>query len=82
MNRELEAMRQETTGLALLHVAQTNDLYTLFVQVRQENNNMKTNVAKCLAIAEQWAKEHNDEFGALFIAELELVRWNVVLRKL
>ena len=82
MNREIEAMRQETTGLALLHIAQTDDLYKLFIQVRQENNNLKTNVAKCLEVAEDWARGHNDEFGALFIAELELVRWNVVLKRL
>lgn len=81
-NREIEAMRQETTGLALLHVNQTPELYKEFIQVRDKRQSLKANSLECEKIATLWSENNKDEFGALFIAELPLVRWNTLLKEL
>ena len=81
-NREIEAMRGETTQLALLYINKTPDLYERFLTIRNAKGSAQKNVQICLYAAELWAKENNDEFGALFIAELPLVRWNTILKEL
>lgn len=80
--RELEEMRRETTALALLHINQTPELYEMFTTVRDKHQSLELNSKECLSMAEEWSKAHKDEFGALFRTELELVRWNNVLRDL
>lgn len=81
-NSMMEEMRQETTEYALFHVNKTPELFEQFMEVKEENNNLQTNIKKCMLIAEKWASEHKDEFGDLFVAELPLVRWNTLLRGL
>ena len=81
-NRELEAMRQETTQLALLHINKTQELYQQFIELRDKKMSMKRNVFEAEKLATLWAENNRDEFGALFIAELPLVRWNTILKEL
>ena len=75
-------MRSETTQLALLHINKNKDLYEQFIAVREAKHSLARNVAECQIIAELWAKNNNEEFGALFVAELPLVRWNTILKEL
>lgn len=78
----LEAMRAETTQLALLHINKNKDLYERYVFIRDQKWSLKKNVEKCIMVAEAWAKKNNNEFGALFEAEIPLVRWNTILKEI
>ena len=81
-NREIEAMRGETTQLALLHINKTPELYKEFLAIKEAKRNLASNVFECEKAATLWAENNKDEFGALFIAELPLVHWNTVLKEL
>ena len=81
-NKELEAMRQETTQLALLHINKTPELYKEFLELRDKKMSLKANVFEAEKLATLWSENNKDEFGALFIAELPLVRWNTILKEL
>lgn len=82
MNRDIEAMRQETTQLALLHINQTPELYKEFMEIKAKRQSLGMNSLECENRATDWAENNKDEFGALFIAELPLVRWNTILKEL
>lgn len=76
----IEEMRREATGLATIYVNSTPELWKKFVAIREKRYNAKTSFNKAQDLAEDWARDHDDEFGALFLDELPLVRWNAVMR--
>lgn len=79
-SHKIEEMRQEATGLATIYVNSTPELWEKFVAIRDKKYNAKTRFNKAQDLAEEWAGDHGEEFGALFMDELPLVRWNAVLR--
>lgn len=65
----LDDMRDDCTQLAIKHINSNVQLYNTF-------KNLKfTEMEKQ---AEWYAKQHGDEFGELFVAELPLVKWKAV----
>lgn len=79
---DLEQMRQENTQYAVFHINKTPELLTKYITLRDLHKNKKFNSDWGLQIANDWAEMHKDTFGDLFISELELVRWNKVIKLL
>lgn len=67
MEQDMKSYGQEVTELAIKYINSTPELY---------NRMKKANSMSSEAVV--WAEEHNDEFGALFITELEMVDWDRV----
>lgn len=69
MEQDMKTYGEEITNLAIKYINSTPKLY----------NRMK-NAKSIRSEAVVWAEEGNDEFGPLFITELEMVDWNKVKR--
>ena len=71
MEEDMAGYGDEATGLVIKHINSTPELYRF----------VKGNLEQGLSIkdsATTWAKSHNDEFGDLFITELDVVKWGEV----
>lgn len=79
---DIENMRQEDTQYALFHINRTPELLKQYLELKSKHHNKKTNSIIGLDIANKWAYKHNNTFGDLFQTELELVRWNKLLKLL
>ena len=70
-DQDVSNMVQEYTILAIKHINSTPELY----------NYIKGNLEYGMSIkdsATTWAHNHNQEFGDLFITELDIVDWEEV----
>lgn len=67
-DEDMEQIGDDATRLAIKHINSTPKLYN---RVKAANSIAD----ECIV----WAEEHNDEFGELFISELDSVDWNKVL---
>jgi hypothetical protein len=81
-NAGMEEIRQENTQYALFHINKTPELLAAFMDIKSNRYNNGTNTKACMFVAEQWAEKHKNTFGDLFQTELELVRWNKLLKLL
>lgn len=74
MEQDMQTYIQENTLHAIKHINKTPKLY----EVVKNDKGVSANIAHT---AHKWAKEHNDEFGDLFITELDSVNWTDVAKK-
>lgn len=74
MEEDMEDYSKEVTLLAIKHINSTPELY------KYVKGNLKYNMA-IMDSATTWARNHNDEFGDLFITELDMVDWQEVERR-
>ena len=78
----IEEIRQENTQYALFHINRTPELLEQYLHLKSQRRNRKMNSIIGLAMATDWAERHKNTFGDLFQTELELVRWNKLLKLL
>lgn len=78
MEQDMQSYRSELTTLVIKTINKSAELYkdVKFGGVNDKEYTPKTVKATCV----KWAKAHNDEFGTLFITELDDVDWNEVIR--
>lgn len=67
IEQDMSSYKDEVTGMAIKYINSTPELYS---RIKQSNNYADE--------ANMWAEEHDDEFGSLFISELDMVDWNTV----
>ena len=70
-DQDVDNMRKEYTLLVIKHINSTPELYEFVKGNQKYNMSIKDS-------ATTWASNHNDEFGDLFITELDLVDWQMV----
>lgn len=74
IEQDMASYADEATGLVIKYINSNAQLY----------RKVKTMQIARTSIAEtctKWAKEHGDEFGPLFITELDVVKWDEVARR-
>lgn len=78
MEQDMQSYGKEITTLAIKTINKNNELYkdVKFGVMGARKHDAETIKKTCI----KYAKAHNDEFGDLFITELEDVNWNEVLR--
>lgn len=69
---DMAQIGEDTTRLAIKHINGSPELYNHI-----NTNNPASLKDSCVV----WAEEHNDEFGDLFISELDGVDWERVLSR-
>lgn len=69
MEQDMKSYGDEVTSLAIKYINSTPKLYN---QVKKYGNAEQ--------VAREWAGSHNEEFGPLFVTELEMVNWDKVRR--
>lgn len=69
MEQDMKAYGEEITNLAIKYINSTPELYNRVKRANSINDE-----------AVVWAEEHGDEFGQLFITELDMVDWKKVKR--
>lgn len=79
---DIEEIRQENTQYALFHINKNKELLNLYLDIKSKHYNNKDKSIKSLELANAWADKHKNTFGDLFQTELDLVRWNKVLKLL
>ena len=73
IEQDMASYGEEATNLTIKFINKTPELYTL---VKTQNGSLGVE-GLCI----KWAKEHGDEFGDLFITELDVVKWDEVARR-
>lgn len=76
MEEDMSSYVDEVTMLAIKHINSTPELYTRIKATIEQGASLQIT-------AKWWAEEerHNNEFGDLFIAELDMVNWDEVRRR-
>lgn len=79
MAQDMQSYGKELTTIVIKQINRSAELYkdVKFGRITDKEYTPKTVKATCVA----WAKAHNDEFGGVFITELDDVNWNEVLRR-
>ena len=79
---DLESIRQENTQYAVFHINKTPELLNMYLELKNEKMSVGAKYVRALEIALDWATDNKEQFGDLFITELELVRWSKLLQLL
>ena len=69
MEEDMEDYGKEVTRLTIKHINSTPELYN-----HVSLNSPEDLKQSCIS----WADKHNDEFGPLFVSELDMVNWKEV----
>lgn len=70
----MEDIVQDVTDQTIKYINSTPKLYKNIKNVIEANQNIKF-------ACQGWAHEHNEEFGELFISELDMVDWAQVKKR-
>lgn len=75
MDADLKAMRDETTEEARFTIKNSRELQDLVQQAVNREGGVRSKAKWLKDQCELYANRHNGNFGELFVAELDLVRW-------
>ncbi len=77
---DMESLYEDNTLMAIKHINSTPELYT-DLNNSTVNNDPDATLENWVDICYSWAYMHNDEFGELFVSELDAVNWDKVLER-
>ena len=79
MEEDMENYGKEITMLAIKKINKDHDLYkdVKFGRINDKERTTKTVKDTCV----KYAKAHGEEFGELFITELDSVDWDLVIAR-
>lgn len=79
IEEEMGDYGREVTLLAIKHINSTPKLYNEVAALKPTDGGAPH--GSTYKVCRRWADNHNNEFGGLFVTELDMVDWDEVARR-